>query len=185
MNELDKERDEEQKALTTVIGFFVLAIFVGLSVSTVLSNDNNYFLKMFENDKSYIPLDIICISFIVLHHVRLWFGINYIQFDSSFGNAIQAATRGNVDEISTIRKKEFRLRLLLFVTSALFLIILQGNMFGIWGLAGLMIAQSCILVKYNILFFDIMYKQDKQKAANIFIGVGVFVVVVFTAALSF
>nr|VFK17015.1 MAG: hypothetical protein BECKLFY1418C_GA0070996_102817 [Candidatus Kentron sp. LFY] len=175
--------EEEKTAIRNLAYFIGVAIVIGTTAETLIRDQSNYLAELFYHDTSIIPADIICIMFTSLHHIRLWFGINYIQSDESFGAALTAVTRHDRAMEKDIRKKEARLNLTLIVTAVLFIIFLKGGYFGIEGLIFILGVQSYIIIRYNVLFFKVMYIEDKQKAANVFIAVGDGVVIIFTLIL--
>ena len=166
-------------AISTVVGFVALALFLALAIQKFASGEQTHVSELFSGSEKFFAPDILVIVFIIIHHVRLWLGINFVAADETFGAAITSAYR---DKETVVRRTELRLRLALVASAGLFLIFLNGN-FGIWGLVVALVVQSVILIWYNILFFNVMYRDDKQRAANIFIAVGDTIIVLFSILL--
>lgn len=172
-------QSEATTAISTVIGFMALAFFLYAAVAKFSSSAQSDISLLFDTSGNVVAPDVLIMAFLVIHHLRLWMGVNFVMADESFGAAITSTYRANLKKV---QKNELRLRLALVISVVFFLVILNGS-YGIWFLVAAMIFQSVILILYNYIFFEAMYSKDKQRAANVFIAVGDIIIILFSLLL--
>lgn len=116
-------------------------------------------VRLWRGHGGHLLLILLCV-----HYLRMWCGINFIEFDRTFNDA-----RRQARESKAKKRIEVILRVLVIG-----MLVAYG-----WALKrsvplmmGLLIAQLVVIVGYNIILWKEYYVLDVQKEANRFILVG-------------
>lgn len=179
-----RQRTKWYQAHNSLMAFITLIILILIASVNVVHKDFSI-IKFMNNNKVEGDTYYIILLFIVFHHIRIWLGLNFITYDTSFRKAVRKWKFNKPVEIKKLDKAEIRLRWGLYVTGGLFVIALGGGLYGNWGLVALFSIQAIILLSYNWLFHIPLYRLDEQRNNNVAIGLGDLVVVFFAIYLVF
>lgn len=106
-------------------------------------------------------------SFVILHLVRIHFGLNFISYDESFAKVL-----ANMDETKKKRKAkiEFTLRIILLFSLQILNFILWRADYS--SICIIFLIQGIIIMAYNFNYWEQLFKRDLEYKANYFILIG-------------
>lgn len=160
-------RFRDLKAPATVFGLWAFVLYFALSHDLFIADPKTsaqYFGA--DNPLSGWTYQLMLCAF-VIHHLRLFFGWQFIDSDASFLNARLSATpkdRGRKDVYEMILRGLLALSILFFFNR-----LSDGDLTGV---AIVFSFQIVLVLAYDILFLRELYRDDREKAANLFILVG-------------
>ena len=176
--------DDNYRITITTVGFVVIALV--LFINFLLGGTEDGFINAYESVyilfsdtwRFPVPGRWLCFIFVFVHYGRMFFGVNFIDLNTSFNIALHRNT-----EKARLRKtrRERILRFLLALTLFFFSIAVNRLPYEVF--AYLILMQAFVIIFYNVLFWKEYYVWDEENFSNyyIFIGDMLFVFFAFTA----
>lgn len=162
------------------------------------TSDNIAFLAIFCQDENKVIFSLIHgarLTFLMLliHHLRLWCGLVFVDQDRSLKRAVllnaslliknkgdyNSREQYNEQVLKLLRKKRtltMITKTILFIVCSAFTYVLS-DFSAIW-LVLLLITNILLLWAYNFLYWKELFRLDKQRTANAFILIGDIVITI-------
>ena len=166
-------------AVRVLAGFLILAINFARSYSGSEG--------LFASTPEASHASLLFYAFCIVHALRVWFGLYFIERDRSFRIAVEAQ-RSNIGIRNRLLRVQYICYAILFVTTGLFSAAVSGQL-GQWGLAIVLLIQTACIGLFDAYHYPTLLKIDEERASNWVFIIGdalvLIVVIAYICCLTF